>query len=70
MRAIYGYIESDMLCYNFYVNTLKDLWFSINTYDRCVDNKMIYRKQYTIAWYVYDNKLFHIYPNVFTDILE
>ena len=69
-RAIYGCIESDLLWYNFYVKTLKYLGFSINTYDRCVINKMIDGKQCTIAWYVDDNKMLHIYPNVVTDILE
>ena len=38
---IYGLIESDLLWYNFYVKTLKDLGFSINTYDLCVAKKMI-----------------------------
>ena len=33
-------------------------------------NKIIYGKQCTIVWYVEDNKLFHIYPSVVTDILE
>ena len=33
-------------------------------------NKIIDEKQCTIVWYVDDNKLSHVYPNVVTDILE
>ena len=70
LRAIYGCIESDPLWYNFYVKTSKYLGFSINTYDRCVANKMIYGKQCTIVWYVDDNKLSHVDPNFVADILK
>ena len=70
LRAIYRYIESDLLWYNFYVNTLKDAGFSINTYDRCMVEKIIGGKQCTIVWYFYDNNLFYVDPNWVTDILE
>ena len=56
-RAIYGYIKSALLWYNFYVKTLKELGFSINTYDRYVANKMIFGNQCTTVWYDDDNKL-------------
>ena len=69
-RAIYRCIESAMLCYNVYVNTLKYLGFSINTYDRRMAQKIIYVNQCTIVWYVEKNKLLHVEPNVITDILE
>ena len=48
---------------------MKYLGFIINRYDRCVANKTIYRKQFTIVWHVDDNKLPHVDPNVVTDIL-
>ena len=70
LRAIYRCIESYLLCYNLYVNTLKDLGFSINTYDRFMSNKMVDVNQFTIVWYVDENKLSHVDPNVVTDILE
>ena len=57
LRAIYGCIESALLWYNFYLNTLKDSVFRINTYDICVSNKMIGVNQCTIVWYVDDNSL-------------
>ena len=70
LRAIYGCIESTMLWYNLYVNTLKYLGFSINRYDICVAKKMLDEKQCTILWYVHENKLSRIYPNLVHDILE
>ena len=70
LRAIYGCIESTLLWYNFYLKTFKYLRFSINTYNRCTSNKIIDGKQCTIVWYVDDNKLSHVDPNVVTDILE
>ena len=70
MIAIYGCIESALLCYNFYINTLKDLGFIINTYDRFMANKNIDGNQCTIVWYVDDKNILHADPNVVTDILE
>ena len=70
LRAIYGCIESDLLCQNFNVKTLKYLGFSINTYDRCMAKKMMDGKQYTIVCYVDYNKLSHVDPNVVTYVLE
>ena len=57
LRAIYGFIESALLLYNFYVKILKYLGFSINKYYRCVSNKMIDGKKCNIIWYVYENKM-------------
>ena len=70
LRYIYGCIESALLWYKLYSETLEGMGFFINPYDRCVANKMIKGKQCTIVWYVDDNKLYHIDPNLVTDILE
>ena len=70
MREIYGCIEYSLLWYNLYVNHLKYLGFSINTYYGCLTNKIIDRKQCTIICYVDDNNLLRVYPNVVTDVLE
>jgi hypothetical protein len=70
LQAIYGCIESALLWYNLFANTLQEMGFEINPYDRCVANKMINGKQCTIAWYVDDNKLSHISKDVVTEILE
>jgi hypothetical protein len=52
------------------VSTLKDLGFKLNPYDKCVANKDVNGKQCTIVWYVDDNKLSHVDPQVNTDIIE
>ena len=70
LRAIYGCIESALLWYNLYVTTLKGMGFTINTYDKCVANKIINGKQCTIVWYVDDNKVSHKDPAVVTEILN
>ena len=73
LREIYGCIESALLWYNFYINTLEYLGFSINTYDRFLSKNMIDGKQCTIVCYVGENKLSHVDTNVVavvTDTLE
>jgi hypothetical protein len=70
LRAIYGCIESALLWYELYTKTLKDMGFVLNPYDRCVANKVINGKQCTIVFYVDDNKLSHVDPNVVTEILD
>ena len=44
--------------------------FELNPYDMCVANAMINGKQCTIVWYVDDNKISHVDPNVVTDIIK
>lgn len=70
LRAIYGCIESALLWYTLFSNTLKDMGFSINPYDRCVANKVIDRAQCTIAWYVDDVKISHLDPKVVTEMID
>ena len=48
---------------------MEEMEFLINSYDQYVANKMINGHQCTIVWYVDDNKLYHIDPDMFTDIL-
>ena len=42
----------------------------INSYDRCVANKVIEVTQCNIAWYVDDNRLLHKHPEVISDIIN
>ena len=44
--------------------------FSLNPYDQCVANKIIEKKQCTLAWYVDDNKLSHVDKNVLSEVIE
>jgi hypothetical protein len=43
--------------------------FDLNPYDPCVANKVFEGRQYTIAWYVDDNKISHVNPSVVTDFV-
>ena len=50
LKALYRCIESALLWYDLFANTLKDMGFKVNPYDKCVANKMIHGKQCTICW--------------------
>ena len=67
--AIYGCIQSALLLYDLYANTLKDMGFEINPYENCIANKMINRNQFTIGWYVDYNKISHKEAKVVDDML-
>ena len=69
-RALYGCLESALLWYDLYSNTLKKLGFTLNPYDRCVANKVINGKQCTIVFYVDDNKVSHVDPDVVSSVLQ
>ena len=49
-----------LLWYEPYMSVLNDMGFQLNPYDMCVDNKDINGKQYTITWYVDDNKVSNV----------
>ena len=70
IRAIYGSIEYALLWYNIFSLTLESFSFGINTYDRCVSNKVIEVTLCTIDGYVDDNKLLHKNPEVISDIIH
>jgi hypothetical protein len=70
LKALYGCVQSALLWYELFVGTLKDIGFEINPYDTCVANKVIDGKQCTIAWYVDDNKISHMDPDVVSDVVE
>ena len=59
-----------MLWYNQHGNTLKDIGFKLNPYDKCVANKMVNNKQCTVVFHVDDNKLSHDDPNVVTEVMD
>ena len=69
-KAMYGCVKSALLWYDLFHGTLKDMGFTINPYDSCMANCMIEDKQCTIAWYVDDNKISHVNPDVVTMIIE
>ena len=70
LRALYGCLESALLWYDLYSTTLVKHGFVLNPYDKCVANKYIDGKQCTIVFYVDDNKISHVDPNVVTSIID
>ena len=70
LKALYGCIESALLSYYLYANTLTSQGFLINPYDRCKVNITNKEKQYTIAWYVDDKKVSHVDEEVNTKMIK
>ena len=50
IRGIYGCIEAALQWYKYYTEALEKEGFVLNSYDRCVTNKMIDGHQCTIVW--------------------
>jgi hypothetical protein len=70
IKAIYGCVQSALLWYELFSETLQKMGFALNPYDRCVANCDINGKQCTIAWYVDDTKISHVDPEVVTMIIN
>jgi hypothetical protein len=70
IKALYGCVQSALLWYKLLVETLMDLGFKLNPTDACVANAMVNGKQCTIAWYVDDNKISHVDPNIVTNVIN
>ena len=57
LKALYGCVQSALLWYDLFTNTLVQMGFKLNPYNLCVANSQTKGKQCTIAWYVDDNKI-------------
>ena len=60
LKALHGCMESALLWYDLYSNTLKSQGFLINPYDRFIENITVQDKQCKIAWYVDNHKVSHL----------
>ena len=69
-KALYGCVQSALLWYTLFHDTLQQMGFTINPYDPCVANAIIDGTQCTIAWYVDDTKISHVNPEVVTMIID
>ena len=69
-QAVYRCIESALRWYELYSGTLEKEIFIINPYDKCVTNKVINGKKYTVICYVDDSKVLHIDEEVVTEFIE
>jgi len=70
LKALYRCVQSALLWYDLFTNTLVQIGFKLNPYDLCVANSQIKGKQCTIVWYVDDNKISHVDDTVVTNIIE
>ena len=50
-KAIYGMIASALIWYDLLFTTISDLGFKLNSYERCIVNKLINEHQCTIRWF-------------------
>ena len=69
-RVLYGCVQSALLWYELYSNTLKEIGFELNPYDLCVANANINGKQCTLCWYVDDNKISHKDQEVVDSVIK
>ena len=69
-KALYGCVQSALLWYELYSETLQGMGFELNPYDLCVANANIEGKQCTILWYVDDNKISHMDPKVVDNVIR
>ena len=58
--ALYGMLESPLLHYRKWRNSLEDIGFEVNPYDSFVANKMVNGKQPTLCWHVDDLKVSYV----------
>ena len=70
LKALYGCVKAALIWYTLFVTVLKGMGFKLNPYDKCVANKVIEGTQCTVLWYVDDNKVSHVKPNVVTMVLD
>jgi hypothetical protein len=70
LKALYGCVQSALLWYELFSNTLQDMGFTLNPYDQCVANCDIEGSQCTICWYVDDTKISHKDPAVVQAVID
>jgi hypothetical protein len=68
-KALYRMLQAALLFWEHQTKFLtEELGFTVNSYDRCIINKMIKGKQCTIIWHVDLLKLSHVRQTVLEDI--
>lgn len=68
-KALYGCVQSALLWYELYSETLEGMGFEINPCDFCVSNTITKGRQCTLYQYVDNNKISHANPTVVDDII-
>ena len=71
LKALYGTLRAARLFWEkLHAKLVKDWGFVPNRYDSCVVNKMVNRKQLTVAWHVDDLKVLHEEESALDDFIE
>jgi hypothetical protein len=70
LKALHGCVKSALLWHELFTGTLAQMGFELNPCDTCVANKIVNRKQCTIAWFFDDNKMSHVDSKVVTEVVE
>ena len=70
LQEIYGCMESSLMWYELFSETLVKEGWTINTYDKCAANKEINGRQCMIVWCADDNKVSHKDADVVTGVIE
>ena len=68
MRFVFAYNQLSFILIYTHIQPRKV--FKIKPYDICVANEMIDGRHWNFIWYVDDNKMPHVEPNVVTNILN
>jgi hypothetical protein len=63
-------VKSAVLWYKVFTGTLADMGFELNPYKPCMANCMIEGSQCTISWYVDENKISRVNPDIVTMIIK
>jgi hypothetical protein len=69
VKAIHNCVKLVLLWYGLFTKSLKGMGFVLNPYDPCIANCTIEGTQCTAAWYVDDNKILHINPDVLVTMI-
>ena len=64
LKIIYRMLDSALLWYYLFSSKLSDLGLKLNPYERCITNKVIDEHQWTIGWFVDNNRVSHMDDNV------
>ena len=69
-KALYRTLQATLLFWRLLSDTLIEWGFKLNDYDKCVANKSINGKQYTIIWHIDDLKISHVEKKVVDHVID
>lgn len=63
-------MELALLWHELFTGMLQGIGFELNPYDICVANKTVDGKQCTIAWYLDNNNISQVDPQIVTSVVD